>query len=73
MTTTVETLSTEARKLPLADRIALAEEILSTIDSMDPELNQHWLAEIKERVAAYRRGEITARDAEDVFAEYARK
>ena len=58
----VETLSTEARKLSPVERAALVEAILQSLDTIAPELERAWTDEAKDRLAAYRRGEIVAKD-----------
>ena len=64
------TLSAEARRLSPADRIALVEEILQSLDAIDPELEKRWADEAKDRLAAYQRGDLQARDIDEVFAAY---
>jgi putative addiction module component (TIGR02574 family) len=59
-----------ARALSPEDRITLVEEMLQTLDSADRDVDQHWAREATDRVAAYRRGEITAMDLSAVVAKY---
>lgn len=63
----------EALELPINERAALAEGILASIDRPDAELDDLWLKEARDRMAAYRAGELEAIDAETVFAELGKK
>jgi putative addiction module component (TIGR02574 family) len=53
--------------LPLAERAALVEALLDTIDAADPERDRKWLDEAESRVRAYRAGELPAVDADQVL------
>ncbi len=70
MSTEAKTLIERARALPPEDRIALVEEVLDTLDHADPGIDHLWALEATDRVAAYRRGEIAAKDLRDVVAKY---
>jgi len=70
MRTEAKTLIERARALPPEDRIALVEEVLDTLDHADPGIDRLWALEATDRVAAYRRGEIAAKDLRDVVAKY---
>lgn len=50
-----KTLSRKARALRPNERVALVEDILDSLDSPDPAIEQL-------RLAAYRRGELSAKD-----------
>ena len=65
-----KTLIEQARALPPEVRIALVEDVLDSLDHADPTIDQLWAREATERVAAYRRGELTAKDLSDVVAKY---
>jgi len=58
-----------ARALPPEERIALVEDVLDSLDRADPGIDQLWAREAADR-AAYRRGEIAAKDLSDVVAKY---
>ena len=60
MSALVQELGREARKLSPAERIRLVDEILSSLDQTDRSLDANWAAEVEDRIAAYRRGEIRA-------------
>jgi putative addiction module component (TIGR02574 family) len=59
-----------ARALPPEDRIALVEGVLDSLDRSDPEIDRLWVQEASVRMAAYRRGELGARDLNEVVAKY---
>lgn len=68
MTPTVESLSKQAVQLPSAERVALMERILDTLDASYPTLNTLWAKEAEDRLAAYRRGEIATIPLAEVLA-----
>jgi putative addiction module component (TIGR02574 family) len=70
MSNEAKTLIDQARALPPQDRIALVEDVLDSLDRVDPDLDQLWAREASERLAAYRRGELTAKDLSDIVAKY---
>lgn len=72
MTENSEKLFREAMNLPPAERAALIEELLSSLDKPDPELDKLWAKEAEDRLRAYRSGELEAVHAEKVFAELGR-
>ena len=57
----------DALTLSPAERAQVAESLLSSLDRPDPALDQLWLREAKDRLAAFHRGEMDAIDADDVF------
>ena len=66
----VRMLGEQARELSPDDRIALVEDVLDTLDRVDPRIDRLWAKEAEERLAAYRRGEIPAKDLGAVIAKY---
>lgn len=70
MSTETRTLIEQARALPPEDRIALVEDMLDSLDAADPAIDRLWAREAADRVAAYRRGELGARDLSAVVAKY---
>jgi putative addiction module component (TIGR02574 family) len=68
MSNEAKTLIEQARALPPEDRIALVEDVLDSLDHADPDIDQLWAREATDRVAAYRRGELAAKDLSDVVA-----
>jgi putative addiction module component (TIGR02574 family) len=69
----VQQLGREARKLSPAERIQLVDEILSSLDQTNPTLDASWAAEVEDRIAAYRRGEIKALELGEVLRKYHRE
>jgi putative addiction module component (TIGR02574 family) len=63
-------LGEQARELTAQERIALVEEVLDSLDRPDPDLDGLWAAEAKARLAAYRRGELSATNLSDIVAKY---
>jgi putative addiction module component (TIGR02574 family) len=63
-------LGEQARALDPRERIALVEDLLDSLDRADPEIDRKWAAEARERLAAYRRGELAAIDLSDIVAKY---
>ena len=70
MDQSVKNLAAEAEKLPVADRISFVEHVLASLDKPDPAIDAAWIAESQDRLDAYKRGEIEARDAADVLAKH---
>ena len=69
MSASAETLLRQALQLPSSDRAALVEELITSLDKPDRELDALWLKEAESRIAAYHAGELGAVDADEVFAE----
>jgi putative addiction module component (TIGR02574 family) len=67
MDATIDMLEAAALSLPEAERARLAAALLASLDQ-DPRIEQAWIAEVRERIAAYDRGEITAVPADEVLA-----
>jgi putative addiction module component (TIGR02574 family) len=60
----------QARALSPQDRIALVEDLLDSLDHADPDVDRLWAREASDRLAAYRRGELAAKDLSEVVAKY---
>jgi putative addiction module component (TIGR02574 family) len=73
MSDAVQDLGEAARKLSPAERIRLVDEILSSLDQTNPSLDATWAAEVEDRIAAYRRGEIRALDLSEILSKYNHK
>lgn len=70
MTQEAKKVLNEALSLSPEDRAALAEEILASIEPAEgPTIEAAWAREADSRIAAYERGELKARPADEVFAE----
>lgn len=70
MNAKAKALGEQARELSPQDRIALVEDVLDSLDQADPNIDRLWAKEAGERLAAYRRGEIAAKDLSDIIAKY---
>ncbi len=70
MTDRAETLVEQARKLPPAAGVELADGILASPDEPDAEPDRLWAGEAEDRLAAHRRGEIEAVHLNAVLAKY---
>lgn len=62
-------LSSQARTLPAADRVRLAEELLATVHVPDNEVEAAWDEEIRIRIADIDSGTAKLIPAEEAFAE----
>jgi putative addiction module component (TIGR02574 family) len=65
-----KTLSRKAQALSPSERVALVEDVLDSLDRLDPAIEQLWAKEAADRLAAYRRGELSAKDLSDIAAKY---
>ena len=70
MNETVKTLRSQIHKLSPADRIALIEDAIDSLDRTDHEIDRLWAAEARDRLAAFRRGELASRELNAVIAKY---
>lgn len=62
-------VESQVRQLPAEDRARLAEVLLESLAEVSsPSVEAAWDAEIRQRVAAYERGEVELIDADEVFA-----
>ncbi len=68
MTNLIEELSSQARTLPAADRVRLAEELLATVHGPDDEVEAAWDEEIRIRIADIDAGTAKLISSEEVFA-----
>jgi len=70
MGTTVEKFLKEALNLTARERAAVAEELLSSLDKPDPEIDQVWAQEAEARIDAAERGDVRTVSEDDVFRKY---
>ncbi|MGI9064901.1 MAG: addiction module protein [Pyrinomonadaceae bacterium] len=61
MSTAVEELVSEIRRLPDDEKLRLVEAILNDLHKPDPEIERVWADEAKKRWAAYKAGRIPYR------------
>lgn len=72
MANLIEELSSQARTLPAADRVRLAEELLASVHEPDDEVEAAWDEEIRIRIADIDAGTAKLIPAEEVFAQVRR-
>ena len=72
MSSLIDELSRKARALPPEERIRLAEELLSSVQDSDEEIEAAWAQEIERRLAEVESGTAKLIPAEEVFAEIRR-
>lgn len=63
-------ISQQALELDASERIALVEDVLESLHATDPSLDHQWAKEAQDRLDAFRRGEIGARDIREIAAKY---
>lgn len=70
MTDEAKTLIERVRALPPHERIALVEDVLDSLDHADSNIDQMWAREANDRLAAYWRGELAAKDLGAIVTKY---
>lgn len=70
MTKQTQALYAQAVQLPLAERLELAEQLLSSLDQIDPAVDTAWLHEAEARLQAWRQGRVKSFALSDVLAKY---
>lgn len=74
MTVITKQIETVALASPPAERALLAEKLLASLEPENqPTLDRLWAEEAENRIQAYESGELSAADAEDVFARMERR
>ncbi|MCF7964578.1 MAG: addiction module protein [Methylobacter tundripaludum] len=58
----------QALSLPLADRAALAEQLLASLDQPDPQMDELIAIEAERRIDAYDNGKMRSIPADQVFS-----
>ena len=72
MSSLIDELSRKARALPPEERIRLAEELISSVQDSDEEIEEAWAKEIERRLEEVENGTAKLIPAEEVFAEIRR-
>jgi putative addiction module component (TIGR02574 family) len=68
MSTDLDQLTAEALKLPLRDRVQLAQRLVSTIDDeVETDTEALWFAEAERRLEELRSGKVQGIDSKDAF------
>ncbi len=65
-------LSLEARKLTVAERAELVDDLLASLDAPDPRLDALWAQEAERRLKSIGEGDMPVRDAAEAVAELRR-
>jgi putative addiction module component (TIGR02574 family) len=60
-------LIAEISDLPVEQRARIADHILQTLNSPDPDIESAWIQEVEERVEEYEKGNVELIPAQDVF------
>ncbi len=68
-----EELLKEALELPPAERAALVDRLITSLDQPDEAIDRVWRQEIAARLRAYRAGTAATVSAEDILAEHRAK
>ena len=72
MSSLIDELSRKARALPPEERIRLAEELISSVQDSDEEIEAAWAEEIERRLEEVENGTAKLIPAEEVFADIRR-
>ncbi len=72
MTEAAKKIFREALVLTPAERAALVDELISSLDQPDQRIDELWAKEAEDRLRAFRAGELDAISADEVFAEFDR-
>ena len=68
MTNSLDQLTADAMKLPLRDRVQLAQRLISTLDDeVETDTEALWFAEAERRLEELRSGKVQGIPAEGVF------
>jgi putative addiction module component (TIGR02574 family) len=59
-----------AMQLKPAERFEVAEELLRSVEDIDPEIDRCWLEEAERRLVAHRAGKVKGIPAEDIFGAF---
>lgn len=70
MSATPERILEEALRFPPAQRAAIAEGLLSSLDEPDPEIDKLWAEEAEARIDAAQRGAMETVSEQEVFAKW---
>ncbi|MBE0507949.1 MAG: addiction module protein [Marinospirillum sp.] len=70
MSSLQQTLTAKALELPARERIQMVEQLLSSLDKPDAEMDKIWSHEAEARIDAYERGELAAVSVQEVLGKY---
>ena len=68
MSTNLDQLTADAMKLPLRDRVMLAQRLVSTLDDeVETGTEELWFAEAERRLGELRSGKVEGIESDDAF------
>jgi len=68
MGSNLDQLTAAAMKLPIRDRVQLAQRLVSTLDDeVEPNTEALWFAEAEQRLEELRNGKVQGIDADEAF------
>jgi putative addiction module component (TIGR02574 family) len=68
MSTRFDQVAADAMKLPLRERVRLAQQLVSTLDDeAETEVEELWFSEAKRRLEELHSGKVEGIDADDAF------
>ncbi len=67
MSTRISKILEAARDLSPVDRAALVDDLLTSLDEPDAQIDELWRTEAEDRLAAYKRGDLQVKDADQVL------
>ena len=70
MTESAQRILKEALGLSPAERAALIDELTSSLDRPDPDIEEHWAKEAEDRLRAYQAGELETIAEEEIVEEF---
>jgi hypothetical protein len=72
MSTIVDTLVEQAKRLPEQDKLALLDALFGLVSPTDPAIEKAWVEECEQRMSAIDHGEMALVDADEVMLKYRR-
>ena len=60
----------EALSLSVSDKAELVDQLLSSIDNLDKDIEKKWADEVESRIDAYQAGKLNSVSLEEVLAKY---
>jgi putative addiction module component (TIGR02574 family) len=70
MAVDVQQILKEALELPSIERASLADQILSSLDQPDEQIDNLWRREVEDRINAYKSGRMKSIALKEVLSKY---
>jgi putative addiction module component (TIGR02574 family) len=67
---TAEQIISQALSLPPAEKARVVDELLSSLDQPNPEIDALWREEVEDRIAAYNDGTLKSVSLEEALAKH---